>query len=134
MKVSHHSEIELQPVEMDGAAGASVRQLIGQNVGAANFAMRMFEIEPGGHTPLHQHDYEHEIYVLEGSGSVIDGGRQHSLAAGDVVYVHPNDVHQFRNEGTSTMKVLCLIPNSAAGKQVTVMPECGGEMSSGSPG
>lgn len=135
MQVNHHTDVELKPVEMEGAANTKVRQLIGQNVSAANFAMRMFEIEPGGHTPRHQHDYEHEIYVLEGEGVVTEGGatggdRQHRLAQGDVVYVHPNDVHQFRNVGSSTMKMLCLIPNSAAGKNVKVVPECGIESSS----
>ena len=125
MKVSHHTDIKLQPVDMEGAAHTQVRWLIGSADGAANFAMRMFEIAPGGHTPRHQHDYEHEIYVLEGEGVVFEGDQQHSLKAGDVVYVNPNDVHQFRNSGSATMKMLCLLPNSATGKQVSVMPECG---------
>lgn len=130
MKVNHHSEIELKSVEMEGAANTKVRQLIGQNVEAANFAMRMFEIDPGGHTPRHQHDYEHEIYVLEGEGVVFEGDTQHVLKQGDVVYVHPNDVHQFRNTGSSAMKMLCLIPNSATGKEIKVVPECGVESTS----
>ena len=127
MKVNHHTEVELRPVEMEGASNTQVRQLLGTNVSAANFAMRMFEIAPGGHTPRHQHDYEHEIYVLEGDGLVMEGEKQHALSSGDVVYVHPNDVHQFRNTGSQTMKMLCLIPNSATDKKVTVVPECGPE-------
>lgn len=127
MKVNHHTDIELKPVEMEGAANTSVRQLIGANVSAANFAMRMFEIDPGGHTPRHQHNYEHEIYVLQGEGVVFEGDAQHHLKPGDVVYVHPNDVHQFRNTGAEQLKMLCLIPNSATGKEVKVVPECGAE-------
>jgi quercetin dioxygenase-like cupin family protein len=127
MKDTHHTEIELKPVEMEGSTNTKIRQLVGANVGAANFAMRMFEIEPGGHTPRHQHDYEHEIYVLEGEGVVFEGNTQHQLQPGDVVYVHPNDIHQFRNRGSSTMKILCFIPNSATGKEVKVVPECGVE-------
>lgn len=127
MKINHHTDIELKPVDMEGAANTKVRQLIGANVEAANFAMRMFEIAPGGHTPRHQHDYEHEIYVLEGQGVVFEGDQQHALKPGDVVYVHPNDIHQFRNNGDQPMKMLCLIPNSAMGKEVKVVPECGVE-------
>jgi quercetin dioxygenase-like cupin family protein len=104
-----------------------VRWLIGERQGAPNFAMRQFEIAPGGHTPRHQHDYEHEIYVLEGSGAAVEGDRLHPLQAGDVVYVSPGDIHQFRNTGDVPLKMLCLIPNSATGKQVTVVPECGVE-------
>jgi len=131
MKISHYTKIESQPVEMDGARDTRVRWLIGNAENAENFAMRMFEIQPGGHTPLHHHDYEHEIYVLEGEGVVVEGDQSHPLRQGDVVYVHPNDIHQFRNIGTTTMKMLCLIPNSATGKQVKVVPECGLELSEG---
>jgi len=56
---------------------------------------------------------------------VVDGDQEQPLSSGDVVYVAPNDVHQFRNTGDSPMRFLCLIPNSATGKQVTVAPECG---------
>jgi quercetin dioxygenase-like cupin family protein len=127
MKITHHSKIESKTVEMEGAASTQVRWLIGQADGAANFAMRMFEIAPGGHTPRHQHDYEHEIYVLEGEGIAVEGDQQHALKAGDVVYVHPNDIHQFRNDGNAPVKMLCLIPNAAYGKDVKVVPECGVE-------
>ena len=127
MKVHHHTEVELEQVVMPGAQDTKVRQLVGANVGAANFAMRMFEIGPGGHTPRHQHDYEHEIYVLEGEGVAYEGDNPVPLKPGDAVYVCPNDIHQFRNTGSTTMKMLCLIPNSAVGKNVTVVPECGVE-------
>ena len=85
--------------------------------------MRQFELEPGGHTPKHFHPYEHEIYVLEGQGTVVDGDRQRPLVAGDVVFVQPNDVHQFRNTGQGLLKMICLIPNSAAGKPVTAVDD-----------
>ena len=125
MRVQNYQDIDLKEVEMEGATGCGVRQLVGQMDQAPNFAMRQFEVAPGGHTPKHFHDYEHEVFVLEGEGLVVDGDQEQPLASGDVVYVAPNDVHQFRNTGDSPMRFLCLIPNSATGKQVTVAPECG---------
>ena len=127
MKVEHTEQIESKPVEMEGASGCSVRILVGERDEAPNFVMRHFEVQPGGHTPRHQHPYEHEVYVLDGSGEVYEGDQVHSLRAGDVVFVKPDEVHQFRNTGDAPMKFLCLIPNSAVGKQVTVVPECGTE-------
>ena len=56
---------------------------------------------------------------------MLEGDREHPLRAGDVVLVKPNEVHQFRNPGPAPLKFLCLIPNSATGKSVTVAPECG---------
>jgi quercetin dioxygenase-like cupin family protein len=127
MKVQNYQQVPSQPVEMQGAEGCAVRWLVGQSDGAPNFAMRQFEVSPGGHTPRHSHPYEHEVFVLEGSGTVLEGDTEHPLHAGDVVFVRPDEVHQFRNTGQAPLKFLCLIPNSAAGKQVTVAPECGTE-------
>lgn len=127
MKLKHSNDVPQNKVDMEGASGCQVQILVGQEERAPNFVMRQFEIAPGGHTPRHFHDYEHEVYVVEGSGIVVEGDREHPLHAGDVVFVAPNDVHQFRNTGPGPLRFLCLIPNSATGKQVTVAPECGTE-------
>lgn len=125
MQIKSTNEAPQAPVTMEGAAGCRVRWLVGEQDSAPNFAMREFELEPGGHTPKHFHPYEHEIYVLEGEGAIVDGDHPRPLRPGDVVYVAPNDVHQFRNTGRGRFRMLCLIPNSATGKTVTVVPECG---------
>ena len=127
MKVNHYEQVPQQPVEMEGSHGCSVRWLLGERDGTPTFAMRQFEVAPGGYTPRHSHPYEHEVFVLEGEGLVLEGDEPHALSAGDVVFVKPDEVHQFRNTGPSPLKFLCLIPNSATGKQVTVAPECGRE-------
>ena len=127
MKVQHSEAVEQKPVEMEGASGCRVRWLVGNAEGAPNFAMRQFEIAPGGHTPRHSHPYEHEVFVLEGQGVAMEGDRQHPLKAGDVIFVAPDDVHQFRNTGQTPMKFLCLVPNSSADLPITLAPECGDE-------
>lgn len=114
MKVQDHRRVEQAPVTMEGAVGCQVRWLVGQEDGAPNFAMRQFEVQPGGHTPRHSHPYEHEVFVLEGAGEVYEGDTAHPLKAGDVVYVAPDEVHQFRNTGSTPLKFLCLVPHSAA--------------------
>jgi quercetin dioxygenase-like cupin family protein len=125
MQIKQVKNVPQSEVTMEGAAGCRVRWLIGEGDKAPNFAMREFEVEPGGHTPKHFHDYEHEVYVVAGRGTIVDGDLERPLNAGDVVLVSPNDVHQFRNTGTEPMRFLCLIPNSATAKNVTVVPECG---------
>ena len=91
-----------------GCQGAVARQPSATE--RPNFAMRQFEVEPGGHTPKHSHDYEHEVFVLEGAGVAVEGDREQALAAGDVVFVKPNEVHQFRNTGSAPLKFLVLDP------------------------
>jgi len=125
MKVTPHEGVERQVVEMEGAHGCHVRWLVGEPDGAPNFAMRQFEVAPGGFTPKHFHPYEHEVFVLEGAGAVMDGDREVPLVAGDVVYVAPGDIHQFRNTGDAPLKFLCMVPNSSANQPITMAPECG---------
>jgi quercetin dioxygenase-like cupin family protein len=127
MKVNHYEAVQQQPVEMEGSEGCHVRWLLGEKDGTPNFAMRQFEVAPGGHTPRHSHPYEHEVFVLEGEGVVYEGDQPHRFQAGDVIVVKPDEVHQFRNTGAAPLKFLCLVPNSATGKKVTVAPECGRE-------
>jgi quercetin dioxygenase-like cupin family protein len=127
MKIANIQDVESKPVEMEGARGCSVRWMLGRQDGAPNFTLRHFEVEPGGYTPRHFHPYEHEVYVLEGNGVVYENDHSHPLRAGDVVLVKPDEIHQFRNTGDTTMKFICLIPNSAADQKVTVAPECGVE-------
>jgi len=113
MKVERSANIAKAPVDVEGARGIGIRWLISKEDGAPNFAMRMFEVEPGGHTPLHRHPHEHEVFVVEGNGVVVDEGRERPIGPEDVVFV-PGDVeHNFRNTGDSALRFLCLVPMSA---------------------
>ncbi len=125
MKKMHVQEVPEKTVNMEGARDCTVRWLISEQDGAPNFAMRQFELAPGGQTPRHHHPYEHEIFVLEGEGVAWEGDQPHPMRAGDVFLVQPDEVHQFRNTGSAPLRMLCLIPNSAMKEQVTVVPECG---------
>jgi quercetin dioxygenase-like cupin family protein len=124
MRVNHYQQMEQVSVAMEGSSGCKVRWLVDETVGAPNFAMRQYEVSPGGYTPRHSHPYEHEVFVLEGQGEVFEGDVPHSLAPGDVVLITPNETHQFRNTGSAPLKFLCLVPNSAVGAKAAVAAEC----------
>ncbi|MFW9956273.1 MAG: cupin domain-containing protein, partial [Candidatus Thorarchaeota archaeon] len=64
-------EREETPVDLAGSTNVFVRWLVGRNTGAKTYAMRHFEIKPGGIIPLHSHEEEHEIFVLEGKAKVL---------------------------------------------------------------
>ena len=110
MKHVHYSEVKLQQPSEEGIKDVKVRWLISKKDHAENFAMRMFEIKPGGHTPLHQHDWEHEVFVLEGSGVTRDKTTEHPFAPGDVFFVPAMEWHQFVNTSNTLLRFLCLIP------------------------
>ncbi len=99
-----------EPVRMEGVRGVTMQVLIGRADGAPNFSMRQFTVEPGGHTPLHSHNYEHEVVVLEGRGRMEQEGEFAEISAGDVLFVPPNVVHQFHGSAEKGLKFLCLVP------------------------
>jgi quercetin dioxygenase-like cupin family protein len=108
--VKRVSEVAQEDVSMEGARNVAVQWLIDEKADAKNFAMRRFAIKKDGHTPLHSHDWEHEIYVLSGKGIVRVGNEIFVLEKDMVVYVPPNVVHQFRNDGDVDFFFLCMIP------------------------
>jgi quercetin dioxygenase-like cupin family protein len=125
MKVVQSEQIEAGQVQIDGAVNCRMRCLIGPDDAAPSFSMRLFEVAPGGHTPKHTHAYEHEVFVLEGSGVVLEGEREHPLRPGSAVYVPPNQLHQFRNTGGGPLKFLCLIPHPLRGVRELCVAACG---------
>jgi quercetin dioxygenase-like cupin family protein len=110
MKVFNYEKVNAKEVE-DGASRVKIRWLITKDMGAKNFAMRQFEVEPGGYSPLHTHPWEHEVFILEGEGVVFDGEKTTPFKADDVVFIPMEERHQFKNTGRKQLKFLCLIPN-----------------------
>ena len=110
MKHEHYSDIELEePIEKE-IKDVKLRWLISSKDGAKNFAMRLFEIKTGGYTPLHQHEWEHEVFILEGEGIIKDKNVKKPLKKGDILFIPPMEWHQFLNEKKNILKFLCLIP------------------------
>lgn len=102
-------EVEHAPVQMEGVRGAQMALMVGREHGAPNFALRHFRVEGGGHTPRHSHDYEHEVFIEGGGGTVLLEGAERPVRRGDVVYVPANEEHQFR-AGPDGLSFLCLVP------------------------
>lgn len=120
MLIRNIDEAERKPVEMAGVQGVTMALMVGRGDGAPNFALRQFVVEPGGHSPRHSHDYEHEVYIVSGGGTVLLEGAERPIRAGDVVYVPANEEHQFTaavkssggagGSGNGGLRFLCLVP------------------------
>ena len=110
MIVKHYTDIAAEPVTMAGAENVNIRWLLGKDSPAPNFRLRLFEVQPGGHSPYHTHPSEHEIFVLEGRGRINAKGTSHAVASGSFALVEPSEEHQFENTGDTPLKFLCLVP------------------------
>ncbi|MCJ7570826.1 MAG: cupin domain-containing protein [Candidatus Thermoplasmatota archaeon] len=110
MKHVHYSDVELELPAEEGIKDLKVRWLISKKDGAEIFAMGLFEVKPGGYSPLHQHDWEHEVFILQGEGVARSKKHEEPFKEGDVFFVKPMEWHQFINTGKETLKFICLIP------------------------
>ena len=96
-------------VTEEGAKGAKIKWLISEKDGAPNFVMRHFSVDAGGFTPLHAHDWEHEVYVLEGHGKVRYEDGEERIQPGDAILIPSGKKHQFQ-AGSVTLKFICIVP------------------------
>ena len=113
MIVKHFSEVENEDANTDGACGSSIRWMLGPADAMPNFYLRLVEVEPGGNTPRHTHPYEHEVWVIEGKGELIDpDGKPTAISPGCAAYVAPDELHSFRNTGDGLLRFICVIPKT----------------------
>ncbi len=106
-------DVDAERVEGEGIEGVTIRWLISREHGAPNFAMRLFEVAPGGCSPLHSHDWEHEVYIVDGTGELVFGEERLPFEKGWFVFVPPGRRHRFVNTGDGVMRFLCVVPNDS---------------------
>jgi quercetin dioxygenase-like cupin family protein len=65
--------------------------------------MILVEYPPGSSDPIHRHNAEAFVYVLEGSVVMqVKGGKQVTLTPGQTFYEGPDDVHVVGRNASST--------------------------------
>ena len=101
---------QVTPESTEEAPGVTVRWVISDKDGATNFAMRVFEVEPGAASPFHTHSWEHEVFILDGKGHVWGEDGETPFQEGDAVFVAPDEKHQFVNDGDKALRFICVVP------------------------
>jgi quercetin dioxygenase-like cupin family protein len=110
MKIIHYKEAEVKTYSGNAPIGVTGRVPIGKDDGAKNLCMRVFELEPGTYTGRHAHDWEHEVFVHSGKGSILREGKWVPFVTGSVIFIPGGEEHQLRNDGTELLTFVCVIP------------------------
>lgn len=112
MKVISLEKVEKFKVDMEGAKDAFKQVPISASDGTPTISIRVFTIEPGGHTPYHQHPFEHLNYAIEGQGVVVTENKgELQFNKGDFALVLPNEMHQYKNTSEhEPLVVICAVP------------------------
>ena len=112
MKIVSLDQLTKVNVDMEGAKDVQKQVPVGKNDGSPAFSFRVFTIAPNGHTPYHQHDFEHINYVIDGQGTVVtETGEERPIKKGDFALVLPNEKHQYKNTSNDKpLVVICAVP------------------------
>jgi quercetin dioxygenase-like cupin family protein len=111
MFITNLDSVEKTLMTMKGAEKVLKQIPLSRAKGVPNFSFRVFTIEPGGHTPYHQHPAEHLNYIIEGRGVLITKDREHKVKKGDFALVQPEELHQYKNaSSTQNLIMICAVP------------------------
>lgn len=86
----------------------TVKELTTQQTGAPNLNIKLFEMQNGGYSPLHQHPEKHRLFITSGKGTVSDGEKTLPIQTDDIVYIEANEPHQLKTVGEEPLKFICL--------------------------
>ena len=71
--------------------------------------LRYFEVAPGGHSTLEQHEHMHAVMVLKGRGRALVGAQVFAVELHDLVEVPAFAWHQFRADTEQPLGFLCMV-------------------------
>ena len=101
-------DVRREPYTGDGAVGGTKLSIIGPQEGAHNFTFRYYEVEPGGRTSFDRHTHDHGVLIVKGKARVLIGGEKKEVGFGDVIYIGPNEPHQFESIGDEALGCFCV--------------------------
>ena len=89
--------------------GLSHRTVAGRLHGFRDLEVWVQTLTPGAATPIHRHDCEEAIVVLEGSGVLVLDGREEAFGAGETLVVPRDAVHQIKCTGQDSMRIVAAL-------------------------
>ena len=74
-------------------------RLVGLNDNPTTCTLSYGEIYPGKTSSHHIHEWEHEVYIIKGSGTLFCDGKEYPVKTGDAMFIPPNVDHYTLNNG-----------------------------------
>ncbi|MCK1541144.1 cupin domain-containing protein [Bradyrhizobium sp. 179] len=102
--------VVLRPSEIPArqrGGGAKTIPLVTRRTGSTSFINGITIFEPGAAIPLHKHNCEESVLLLEGTAVAEIDGVEYPIQAGDITFIPADIPHRFRNVSHSEgMKIL----------------------------
>ena len=79
--------------------GEGSARLVGLDDNPTTCTLSYSRIEPGKTSSHHIHPWEHEVYIIQGSGTLICDGTEYPVKEGDAMFIPGNVDHYTLNNG-----------------------------------
>ncbi|MEJ1975002.1 MAG: cupin domain-containing protein [Acetobacteraceae bacterium] len=116
----------LRPSEIaaaDRGGGARTIPLVTPRVGARQLINGITMIEPGAAIPLHFHNCEESVIVLEGEAVAVVDGVEHRVGPGDTTWIPAGLPHFFRNETAGLLRIFWTYASAEATRTLVATGE-----------
>ena len=105
MAQAHILKIDSLPV-IDRGNGIQTVPLVTREIGAKNMTTGLTRFPAGAKVPLHSHNCDEQVTILEGEAEVEIDGERHRVHAYDTTLVPANKPHRFVNVGGTQLTIL----------------------------
>ena len=105
MADAHILRIDSLPV-VDRGNGIQTIPLVTKELGSKDLTTGITRFPVGAKVPMHSHNCDEQVTILEGEAEAELDGQRHRLHAYDTTLVPANKPHRFINVGTSPLAIL----------------------------
>ena len=105
MAEAHILRIDSLPV-VDRGNGIQTTPLITKELGSQHITTGITRFPVGAKVPMHSHNCDEQVTVLEGEAEAELDGQRHRLHAYDTTLVPANKPHRFVNVGATPLAIL----------------------------
>ena len=90
---------------VDRGGGARTIPLVTREIGTQGFLNGITEFDPGASIPLHYHNCEESVMIVEGVGTFEVNGQLYELKQFDTTWVPAGVPHRFLNRSNARMRI-----------------------------
>jgi len=111
MTDAHILRIDSLPV-VDRGDGIRTTPLVTKELGAKHLTTGITRFPVGAKVPMHSHNCDEQVTILEGEAEAELDGRRHRLHPYDTTLIPANKPHRFVNVGTTPLAILWIYASS----------------------